>query len=177
DAPDSDIAFVSSDGVTFKLHKKNLDLAAGAFPPPEFHTTEESVPLSEPSATLEILFQFLYPSQCPELDEYLSFDLLESLAEAAEKYQVFFAIIAARASMRKTLPLHADGIMVHALKHGYKDIIDLAAVPLLGFPFEKTVNMLPDHAVRAWGLRLPGPVSSAEITFSSRTEKHQDYVV
>ncbi|KAG5640522.1 hypothetical protein DXG03_008226 [Asterophora parasitica] len=174
DAPDADIAFVSSDGVTFKLHKKHLDTTAGAFPPSEFHTTDEVVPLAEPSATLEIVFKFLYPSRYPELEESMPFELFADVAEAAEKYQVFLAIAASKSLMRrveytcdrrclasnnhthnllrKTLPSHADKIALHALKHGRKDILDWAAIPLLCYPFEKTIDMLPDHVVRPWAI-------------------------
>ena len=69
----------------------NLTINARGFAPPEFETQGEIVPLAESADTLELLFQFCYPSPYPFLGG-VEFDVLALLAEAAEKYQVFSAM-------------------------------------------------------------------------------------
>ncbi|KAJ4465066.1 hypothetical protein J3R30DRAFT_3624216 [Lentinula aciculospora] len=73
----------SSDNVGFHLHKKNL----------EFSASDEIVLLTGSSATLEIMFQFVYPQRYPDLHK-LDFESVMLLAEAAEKYEVFALIVA-----------------------------------------------------------------------------------
>jgi hypothetical protein len=86
--------------VLFNIHRKNLETAAGAFPPPEFTTNKEIVPLTESSHVLELLFQFVYPQQHPDVNEIKPFENFASLAEAAEKYQVYPAINVCKMRMR-----------------------------------------------------------------------------
>ncbi|KAG6818516.1 hypothetical protein H0H93_004357 [Arthromyces matolae] len=91
-APDADLTIESCDNVIFRVHRKYLEAAAGAFPPSEIEAREEEiVSLTEDSETLTILFQFIYPRRNPEID-VLSFEPLYRLAEAAEKYEVFSAM-------------------------------------------------------------------------------------
>ncbi|KAG6872283.1 hypothetical protein C0995_011226 [Termitomyces sp. Mi166 len=87
-ASDADVVFQSSDNVLFHLHRKNLETQAAGFPPSEFSTDGEIVSLTEDAATLENLFEYVYPRRHPEV-ELLSVDELLKLAEAAEKYEVF----------------------------------------------------------------------------------------
>jgi len=98
-ASDSDITFQSNDNVLFKLHKVNLQTHAKGFAPPDFATLDETVHLQENSATLELLFQFMYPERHPDL-ELLGFKILEPLAEAAEKYEVFAAMNICKVRMK-----------------------------------------------------------------------------
>lgn len=89
---DGDVTFQSSDGVLFRVHRKNLEVCADGFPPSGFALADgEIIPLSETSVTLDLLFQFMYPRRHPALDT-TPFHVLEPLAEAAEKYQVFPAM-------------------------------------------------------------------------------------
>ena len=90
-AADSDITFKSSDNVLFKVHTLNIRTHATGFAPPEFPALNEIVSLPEHSSTLELLFRFMYPERHPDL-ECIKFDILEPLAEAAEKYEVFSAM-------------------------------------------------------------------------------------
>jgi hypothetical protein len=94
------VVFISSDGVLFNLHRRNLEITTGAFPPAEFTTADDVVPLTEPSAVLELLFQFAYPQQYPDIFLIKPFELFAALAEAAEKYQVYPAINACQMQMR-----------------------------------------------------------------------------
>ncbi|EGO29275.1 hypothetical protein SERLADRAFT_377903, partial [Serpula lacrymans var. lacrymans S7.9] len=54
-------------------------------------TRDEIVDLSESSEVLELLFQYMYPQRQPSLSG-LQFSLLDSLANTAEKYQVYSAL-------------------------------------------------------------------------------------
>jgi len=51
----------------------------------------EVVPLTESSAVLELLLQYMYRQPQPDLKN-VDFETLAGVAEAAEKYQVFTAI-------------------------------------------------------------------------------------
>lgn len=95
---DADVVFKSCDHVIFKIHRKNLEACTGGFPPAEFETHEEIVPLTEPSSTLELLFQYVYPMPQPEILS-APFETIEAVAEAAEKYQVYPAMYICRVSM------------------------------------------------------------------------------
>jgi len=88
---DAEITYQSADGVLFRIHKINLEACAEGLSPPEGSTFEEIVELTEDSTILELLFQFIYPTPGPDLSS-INFDYLESLAEAAEKYQVYTAM-------------------------------------------------------------------------------------
>ncbi|KAG5635396.1 hypothetical protein H0H81_011400, partial [Sphagnurus paluster] len=90
----SDITFQSTDGVLFQLHRKNLEVSAGAFPPAAFQhdPADGPVKLSEPAATLAVLFQFIYPQRRPKIDPEISFELLHDVAQAAEKYELTWAM-------------------------------------------------------------------------------------
>ena len=101
-AADGDIIVESADLTLFKLHRKNLQCYAGAFPLPG--TTESSashgsssalakITLPEPASVLEVLFDFLYL----KVKEYfpclsnMEFEDFMAIADAVEKYQVFSA--------------------------------------------------------------------------------------
>lgn len=55
--------------------------------------------LHESAAVLSVLFGFTSPKAHPDV-ELLDFKLLESVAEAAEKYEVFYAMNMCRMQMR-----------------------------------------------------------------------------
>ncbi|KAF8990730.1 hypothetical protein BDQ17DRAFT_1547124 [Cyathus striatus] len=83
--PDADVSFKSSDGVLFALHRTNLATHAGGFPPPNTNVVSDIIDIPEHSETLELLLQFIYPPDVPELAGV-------PLAYAAEKYVVYIAI-------------------------------------------------------------------------------------
>jgi hypothetical protein len=94
-AADSDITLQSSDGVLFKVHRKNLEVHSEGFAgadaiSPGGSLSDEVVLLSESSAVLDLLLQHMYRGPQPDLKK-IHFNLLAALAEAAEKYQVFGA--------------------------------------------------------------------------------------
>ena len=98
-AGDADVIVQSCDGVQFHLHRKYLHFNSEGFPPAEIDTYGEVVVLSENASTLELLFQYIYPQHHPELRN-ISFEDLASLAEAAEKYGIYSAMIVSKIRMR-----------------------------------------------------------------------------
>ncbi|KZT69446.1 hypothetical protein DAEQUDRAFT_726754 [Daedalea quercina L-15889] len=126
DAADSDVTIVSSDGVLFKVHKKSLATYSEVFPDGDLATNDETVPLSERSSTLELLFQYMYRQPQPDITE-LPFDQLSSLAEAAEKYRVFSAMEICRVIMKASLPKNAIAVLAYAVRHGYTKVYVEAA--------------------------------------------------
>lgn len=99
DSPEADVIFQSVDGVQFHLHRKYIEVNTGAFPPAEFDTRGEITHLTETSTVLETLFQFVYPQRHPDLDD-MDFNTVSAVAEAAEKYEVFYAMNICRIRMR-----------------------------------------------------------------------------
>lgn len=87
------MAFESSDGVLFKIHRKNLDTHSEGFSSPEgiSISPDAVVVLSETAEVLELLFQYMYPQRQPKIS-MVDFEILSDLAEAAEKYQVYSAL-------------------------------------------------------------------------------------
>lgn len=82
----------SSDGVLFKLHRKNLELHSEGFPGTDIPVqNNEMVLLTEKASTLELLFQYMYREHQPDLSK-LEPDEIAELAEASEKYMVFPAM-------------------------------------------------------------------------------------
>jgi hypothetical protein len=68
-----------------------LEICAGGFAPPGFETQGEIVHLTETALVLDYLFRFCSAGRHPNI-ERMTFDVLASLAEAAEKYEVYLAI-------------------------------------------------------------------------------------
>jgi hypothetical protein len=86
-----EISIKSSDGVIFRIQRKNLEAYAGSFPllPPDEPTA--TICLPESSIVLEVLFEYLFPKRYPDLEDKY-FALLISIATAVEKYQVYAAM-------------------------------------------------------------------------------------
>ncbi|KAF5380013.1 hypothetical protein D9615_006295 [Tricholomella constricta] len=148
-ADDADVSFVSSDDVLFHIHRKTLEVNAGAFPPAEFDTHGEIAQLTEDAATLELLFQFIYPRRHPHLGS-TPFESLALLAEAAEKYEVFAAMNVCWIRMRSFVPEHAAAVFEYASRHGYKEIMGQAAPFLLDTPLHEIVGMFSAELVVPW---------------------------
>ncbi|KAJ7084600.1 hypothetical protein B0H15DRAFT_848272 [Mycena belliarum] len=149
DAPDAEVTFQSCDGMLFGIHRLNLQINTEGFAAPEFSTAGEIVALTESSATLELLFQFIYPRRHPVLDD-IPFDHLAALAEAAEKYQVFAAMSVCRLHMRDVLPDHAPEVLTYAAKHDYATLVHAAAPFTFDVPLASVVAMLPQHLILPW---------------------------
>ncbi|KAG6872284.1 hypothetical protein C0995_011227 [Termitomyces sp. Mi166 len=87
-ALDADVLFKSSDGVIFRIHRKNLEVHATGFPLSGLNPNGEILSLTEDALTLENLFSYIYPQRYPDIN-VMSFEDLSKLAEAAEKYKCF----------------------------------------------------------------------------------------
>ena len=91
---DSDITLQSSDGVLYKVHRKNLGIHSEGFAAADAisastddNNNSEIVHLSESSVVLDLLLQYMYHQHQPDLED-VDFQVL---AEAAEKYEVYSA--------------------------------------------------------------------------------------
>ncbi|TFK64788.1 hypothetical protein BDN72DRAFT_962974 [Pluteus cervinus] len=142
--PDADVTIISSDGIRFQLHKKNLALNTGGFPPLELTSTtelREQVTFSEKGQILDLLFHFVYPQHYPDL-ETIEMSVLSELAEAAEKYEVFGAVF--------ETPNHPLEVFSYATPFNYLDLADMAAPLVLGTPLPTIASRVPANALVAW---------------------------
>ncbi|KZP05147.1 hypothetical protein FIBSPDRAFT_678043, partial [Athelia psychrophila] len=121
---DSDVTFRSCDGILFKLHYANMKATSEGFSPPEGTSSQdEIVSLTEDGDTLELLFQYIYPQRYPDPKD-VEFTLLVKLAEAAEKYQVYTAMLICHVRMGDVNAEHPFEVMMYAMRHGYTDLMD-----------------------------------------------------
>lgn len=99
-ADDSDMTIRSSDGILFKVHRKNLEAHSEVFSAGEgiINHPGDIVEMEERSEVLELFFQYFYRQRQPELSD-LPFSTLADLAEAVEKYEVFSAMTICRDHM------------------------------------------------------------------------------
>ncbi|KAJ7431475.1 hypothetical protein B0H11DRAFT_2130378 [Mycena galericulata] len=148
-APDADVVFQSSDDVLFSVHRVNLQTHTEGFPPAEIVTEGEICPLPESSATLEVLFQFIYPRRHPSLDNF-RFEAVAALAEAAEKYQVYSAMNICHLRMKEFLPANAAEILTYAAKHDYPTVVAEVAPILIDLSLVDIVQILPPHILLPW---------------------------
>ncbi|KAJ7692754.1 hypothetical protein B0H17DRAFT_863712, partial [Mycena rosella] len=146
---DADVTFKSSDGVLFHTHRKNLEVCAEGFPPPGISTGNEVIELPESSVTLELLFQFMYPQRHPALDT-TPFEILEPLAEASEKYQVFPAMNICHIRLRDMVHEHPVEVAIYAAKHDYPYLLSEVAPMMVSMPPVDVFEMLPQYLILPW---------------------------
>ncbi|KAG6846701.1 hypothetical protein H0H93_012344, partial [Arthromyces matolae] len=127
----------------------NLETHAGGFPPGEIETKGEVVVLTESASTLENLFQYVYPQRHPDI-ELLPFLELSNLAEAAEKYEVFGVITICKTRIKHFVTDHPSDIFNYAYKHGYTDILSMAAPLLLDLQFSTFAQSFPAELMNPW---------------------------
>ncbi|KAG6808166.1 hypothetical protein H0H92_005174 [Tricholoma furcatifolium] len=150
-ASDADVVFRSSDNVLFHIHRKNLEIHTGAFPPSEFQTNGEVVSLTEDSSTLERLFQYVYPQRHPDI-ESLEFVELYKLAEAAEKYEVFGVMAICKSQLRHFIDQFPAELLNYAFRHNYPDILERATSLLLDVPLDQALTKIFPDLVIPWVL-------------------------
>lgn len=73
------------------MHKKDFTAVSGGRPLVNPAADDGIVPLSETGATLDLLFEFLYPRRQPDWEAF-DFQVIYDLAHAASKYEVYSAI-------------------------------------------------------------------------------------
>ncbi|KAH8802364.1 hypothetical protein DL96DRAFT_768465 [Flagelloscypha sp. PMI_526] len=148
--PDADLTILSTDGTLFKVHQINLNITTGAFPPLPT-SPNEIVTFTETAATLEILFQFMYPKRHPHLHD-ITFEELDGLAEAAEKYELFPAMNLCNIKMKEFASQNPAQVLQYACKHDYPHLIEVCAEFSLQMRVEEILSLLPAHLAIPWVL-------------------------
>ena len=142
DETSADLILRSSDDIRFFVRTQDLSAhstifaAAGECSGSETVATKgngsalDIVDVSESSTTLETLLQFMRRQPQPDVAA-MDFEMLSSVAEAAEKYEVYAAIQVLTISMSKYVKDHPSPIFLFAGRHGYTELaIDAAAEAL-----------------------------------------------
>jgi len=152
-APDADITISSSDGVLFKVHRRNLETHSEVFAAAADVTRpengDEPVELSETADVLEILFQFIYPQPQPDL-RTMDFKTFSALAEAAEKYMLYSALTLCRLTMDDSISTHPLEVLVYAQRHGHINLVNEAAQQSMGCGVADALEILPPDTFRTW---------------------------
>ncbi|KAL1678431.1 hypothetical protein EV122DRAFT_212050 [Schizophyllum commune] len=146
------IVFRSVDGTLFNIHRCNLRCASdGPFSEDFPATPGEKVELTEDADTLETLFSFVYPGVYPSLVD-MPFAKLALVAEAAEKYRVAPAIGVCLVVFRLEALYKSQSIELldFAHKHGYSDLLELAAPHSLTTSIKEARKKLPISLFAAW---------------------------
>ncbi|THU78041.1 hypothetical protein K435DRAFT_700978, partial [Dendrothele bispora CBS 962.96] len=167
--PTSDITLQSSDRVLFKVHRRNLEMYSQVFadaanatatvpisiPTPASTTLSDSsssseiVHLSESSAVLDLMFQYMYLQPQPDLRK-VDFDVIKDLAEAVEKYCVYSAMGALKVGMREHIPSQPVEVLLYAIRHNYPELINESAEATLEFPPYPMLQRVPPEVFSAW---------------------------
>ncbi|KAK7451186.1 hypothetical protein VKT23_012518 [Stygiomarasmius scandens] len=172
--PDFDIIVQSSDRVLFKVHRRNLEMhsqvfadAAGATSSSpsisstaiiapgdssELHSKAEIIHLSESSAVLDLMLQYMYLQPQPDLNK-VDFEVVKDLAEAVEKYSIYSAMGVLNVRMRENIHSHPVEVLSYAIKHNYPELINESA--------ETTLDSLPYTMLQ----RLPAEVFGAWLSY------------
>ncbi|KAJ7476727.1 hypothetical protein FB451DRAFT_1087369 [Mycena latifolia] len=154
-APDADIRVLSSDGVLFKVHRKNLEFHSDIFADAASSTRPENgdeiVRLSEASDVLDVLFQYMYRQPQPDL-RGLKFDVCARLAEAAEKYVVYSAVPATKLRLRDSITEHPLEVLDYAARHNHADLATEAARLSMGLPVLRAVRALAPDTLMKWAV-------------------------
>ncbi|KAF5358731.1 hypothetical protein D9757_012250 [Collybiopsis confluens] len=154
-AQDAEITVVSSDNILFRLHRMNVRVTAGSLLSRSrpsggagfgvgMGAGEEVdyVVVSEPADVLEILFEFLYPNYETNLEK-LDFDTLLGVAEAAEKYGVFYAMSHCAFCLRQHTMFHAPELIRFAVTFRKEKLMEELSPALIDMELEEVMNILP----------------------------------
>ncbi|KAF7362556.1 hypothetical protein MVEN_00603800 [Mycena venus] len=151
---DADITISSSDGVLFKVHRRNLETHSGVFADAADATRPENggepVELSETADVLEILFQFMYPQLSQPDFRTMDFKTFAGLAEAVEKYMLYSALKPCRLTMEDSISTHPLEVLVYAQRHGHINLANQAAQQSMGCGVADALAILPPDTFRAW---------------------------
>ncbi|KAK7445137.1 hypothetical protein VKT23_015005 [Stygiomarasmius scandens] len=154
---DGDTKFRSRNNVIFHIHQKYLELAAEGFPSSFSNGLtatakfDEIIPLTEMSATLDLLFQFVYPKDQPDL-LHLEFQAVMDLAKAAEKYVVYNAINVCQFRIKDFLPDHLEEIFNFAAAHDHATLLAAVAPLMVHKPLEQVAYKLSADMYKPWSL-------------------------
>ncbi|TFK64122.1 hypothetical protein BDN72DRAFT_861596 [Pluteus cervinus] len=147
-----DVVIQSTDKVRFRLHKKDLATFSGGFPPVELISEtnpSEIVHLSEGAIILDLLFSFARAGRYPDIHT-LEIKTLVALADAAEKYEVYSAVMACKILMRVNLERQPLQVFIYAEKYQYTDLLDETAIFVLGTPLLEMFEKISNDLFKAW---------------------------
>lgn len=140
----------SSDDVSFKVYRKDLEAYSDGFVgPPSSIDEVEVVQLTETSRVLELLLQFMRRQRQPSFKD-VDFNVLDGLAEAAEKYEVFRATEPCKIWMSAAASSHPVEVLSYAMKHDYTELANQCAVHTIGLDVDSTLKRLPPNAQLPW---------------------------
>jgi len=150
--PDADLVLESSDNVRFKVHRTIMDRHSSGTSSISDGSLEDSVKLAESAKVLDLLLSIVY-----RLDRAKSnlrsadFDVLNAVAEAAEKYSIDVASGICEVYMCESGTKHPIEVMKYAIKYDHVEVMDGAAPWLIGLP-ENSVLHISEQAkfLRAW---------------------------
>ncbi|KAJ3713973.1 hypothetical protein DFJ43DRAFT_889401 [Lentinula guzmanii] len=142
-AQDAEITVISSDNVLFRLHKMNVQVTSGGLL--QSKVDNDFLTLTEPADVLEILFEFLYPDYETDL-ERLEFTALLSVAEAAEKYGVFYAMSHCTFCLRKHTLFHSVELLRFAVRYRKEKMLAELTPTLLDIELDQVITILPPTA-------------------------------
>ena len=149
---DGDLTLLTSDNVKFRVHSAVLKVGSGVFRDmlelarPDTQNPSEPISLSETSATLERVFQFLYPADATLLKP-ATFKGAQDLCEIAIKYDMPLALSGMRLVILGTREYYIDDsidVYIYACKHGWDDVADVASAATLttGLSNERVMKKL-----------------------------------
>ncbi|KAJ3524572.1 hypothetical protein NMY22_g10938 [Coprinellus aureogranulatus] len=155
-----DIVLRSSDGALIAAHKANLAEFSEGFPTPDSVTHSDKdfpVDLAEDGETLERLMLFMHKHRLPNLERSVSMfnppKSLMALAEGAEKYMVYSAMVVCNIRIATAVYSHPLECLAYAMKFDYPDIADAAAPLTLDKNVEdvtKVLGSVSGNAVSSW---------------------------
>ncbi|THV04273.1 hypothetical protein K435DRAFT_714731 [Dendrothele bispora CBS 962.96] len=111
--------------------------------------SSEIVHLSESSAVLDLMFQYMYLQPQPDLRK-VDFDVVKDLAEAVEKYCVYSAMGALNLRMREHIPSQPVEVLLYAIRHNHPELINESAEATLEFPPYPMLQRVPLEVFSAW---------------------------
>ncbi|KAJ6571577.1 hypothetical protein B0H19DRAFT_1231321 [Mycena capillaripes] len=163
-ALDADTRILSSDGVLFKVHRKNLEVHSDAFADlttaigPQC-VANEPLALPESSAVLDLLFQSrpnsiigaVLVTQTRKYDDRWS-DAVSNRAvtEAAEKYVVHSALGPSSMGIKDSLTAHPLKVLLYAMRRGQIDLANESAQQSMSCRVAEAMDVLPADTFKTW---------------------------
>ncbi|THU83051.1 hypothetical protein K435DRAFT_844188 [Dendrothele bispora CBS 962.96] len=111
--------------------------------------SSEIVHLSESSAVLDLMFQYMYLQPQPDLRK-VDFDVVKDLAEAVEKYCVYSATGALNLRMREHIPSQPVEVILYAIRHNHPELINESAEATLEISPYPMLQRVPPDVFSAW---------------------------
>ncbi|KAJ7646072.1 hypothetical protein DFH06DRAFT_1211065 [Mycena polygramma] len=133
-APDADITISSSDGVLFKVHRKNLEVHSDIFADAANAARPDNVGEEVPQPNLQLV----------------DFETFAGVAEAAEKYVVYSALTLCQMRMKDSIISHPLEVLRYAVKHDHVDLANESAQQSMSCEVAKAMEVLPLDNFKSW---------------------------